>query len=245
VKNYKIIVEYDGTDFVGWQRQKNGLAIQQALEEAVQKVTGEKVHVQGAGRTDSGVHAVGQVANFRTGSRIPPQRLLHAINAHLPDEIVVKSIRRVGPDFHAQFNARSKVYRYTILNSKIRSPLARRYCWQVKQELDIRKMRAAVRCLEGRHDFSAFETESWRKSNSIRRVKRVEIRRRGEYIYVTIEATGFLYNMVRAIVGTAVDVGRGRLSVADMKRILESRDRKQAGPTAPARGLCLVEVKYR
>jgi len=243
-KNYMITIEYDGTNYVGWQRQKNGLSIQQALEEAIEKVTGEKVHVQGAGRTDSGVHALAQVANFRTSSHLPAATLLRAINAYLPRDIVVKKIKRVRRDFNAQFDACSKVYRYSILNSPIRSPLRDRQCYHVKQKLNLARMKAALRYLVGTHDFRAFQTEAWRKKNSVRTIKRIDVTRDADMIYITIEADGFLYNMVRSIVGTAIQIGRGKHPPSHMKRVLESRDRKKAGANAPPQGLCLMEVKY-
>jgi tRNA pseudouridine38-40 synthase len=243
-RNLKVVIEYDGTNYGGWQRQKNAMTVQQALEEAIERIVQQKVTLTGASRTDAGVHALGQVANFRTASRIPAGRLLLAINSQLPPDVVVKSVAGVDDSFHATFNARSKVYRYTILNRPVRSALDRDFCHFVGPTLDVNAMRRAARFLIGRHDFKAFESDADPESNSVRTVMRASWQRDGHYLVFTIEGDGFLYNMVRAIVGTLTDVGRGKITPQGLKDILESRDRTFAGPTAPAKGLCLVKVKY-
>jgi len=244
VRNLKLIIEYDGTNYAGWQTQSGRATLQQTLEETIHKITGEWMHVQGSGRTDSGVHALGQTANFRTRSRIPAARLRLALNALLPPDIVVRSVREAPPEFHAQFDAKWKTYRYTILNDRVPTALNRFFCHQVPVPLGVRAMRRAARCLVGRHDFQAFRSEGWREKDTVRTIRRLTVSKEGRYIYVTVTGDGFLYNMVRAIVGTLVDIGRGKRPPEDMEKILKSRDRKQAGPTAPARGLCLISVTY-
>lgn len=244
MRNIKLTIEFDGTNYSGWQMQVGVLTIQQLLQEAIGAVTGERIYVQGASRTDAGVHALAQVANFKTASKIRTDKLLPAINAHLPEDIVVKRLEEVPEDFHSQFHARSKLYRYTILNSFIRPALSRGLCHVVGPPLDETRMAEAAQCLVGEHDFRAFTTEAWTKTNTVRTVTAVRVERVGETITVEVEANGFLYNMVRAIVGTLIEIGRGKMEVAEMKAILDSRDRKKAGPTAPAKGLCLVEVRH-
>jgi len=244
MRNFRLLLEYEGTDYCGWQRQAEGETIQQKLEEAVARITGKAMHVQGAGRTDAGVHARGQVANFRSGTRLVPERLRDALNAVLPRDIVVLQLDEAPSGFHAQFDARSKVYVYTIRNDRVRSALDRGFVWHFRHKLNARRMRQAAAMLPGKRDFAAFQTEAYRKPNSVRTVLQARLRRRGKCVIFTIEADGFLYNMVRAIVGTLVEVGRGKISVDEFAAILESRDRRRAGPTAPPQGLCLVEVKY-
>jgi tRNA pseudouridine38-40 synthase len=244
VRNLKLTIEYDGTSYAGWQTQAGRPTIQQTLEDAVHRITGERVHVQGSGRTDSGVHALGQAANFRTHAKIPAAKLRLALNALLPPDIVVRSVREAPPDFHAQFDAKWKTYRYTILNDRVPTALDRFFCHQVPVPLDVRAMRRAARGLVGRHDFQAFRSEGWREKDTVRTIRRLTIARKGRHVHLTVEGNGFLYNMVRAIAGTLIVIGRGKRPPEDMQKILASRDRKQAGPTAPARGLCLITVKY-
>lgn len=239
-----LIIEYDGTNYAGWQIQKGQRTIQEILEQTIYRITGERVHVQGASRTDSGVHAMGQVANFKTRSKIPATKLRLALNALLPPDIAVRRVREVPAEFNAQFDACWKTYRYTILNDRVRSALTRAFCHHVPCPLDIRAMRRAARYLVGRHDFQAFRAEGWRPKDTMRTIKRLTITKDGRYIHITVVGDGFLYNMVRTIVGTLIQIGRGKRTPEDMKRILLSRDRKQAGPTAPAKGLCLMRVQY-
>ena len=244
MRNLKLTIEYDGTSYAGWQTQTGRPTIQQTLEDAVHRITGERVHVQGSGRTDSGVHALGQAANFRTHANIPAAKLRLALNALLPPDIVVRSVREAPPDLHAQFDARWKTYRYAILNDRVPTALDRFFCHQVPVPLDVRAMRGAARSLVGRHDFQAFRSEGWREKDTVRTIRRLTIAKKGRYVHITVEGNGFLYNMVRAIAGTLIVIGRGKRPPEDMQKILASRDRKQAGPTAPARGLCLITVKY-
>ncbi|MEW6356312.1 MAG: tRNA pseudouridine(38-40) synthase TruA [Planctomycetota bacterium] len=244
MRNIKITVEYDGTNYCGWERQKNGVSIQEMLEKAIEGVTRKKTVIHGSGRTDAGVHALGQVATFQTASEIPAEKLLLAINAHLPRDIVVRKIEEVYGKLHARYDARSKVYRYTVLTGPAGSALDRDRVYHVKYPLNVSRMRKAAKCLLGEHDFRSFTTEAWTRKNTVRTLLDVKIERQGDRIVFTFEGDGFLYNMVRAIVGTLIDIGRGHLKVEDMKVILEARDRSKAGPTTPAKGLCLVEVRY-
>jgi len=242
--NVKIVLEYDGTAYCGWQRQKNALSIQEVLERAISAITGEQTHVIGAGRTDRGVHALGQVANFKTNTRIPIEKLPYAINSRLPEDIVVKHAEQVPEDFHARFWAKSKVYTYTIYNSKFPSPLYRRYSYFYPVPLDLDAMQRAARFLVGVHDFKAFMASGSAVKSTVRHVKRLEVVRDGEIVRIEIEADGFLYNMVRIIAGTLLEVGIGKREADEMVSIIESGDRFCAGKTLAPQGLCLVKVNY-
>lgn len=244
MRNIRLLIEYDGTDYAGWQWQKNDKTIQETLSKAIGQVVQEPVKIYGASRTDAGVHALGQVANFHTISDIPSERLPHAINFHLPYDITIKTAAEVTSSFHAQYGAQSKVYQYTLLNNWIRSSLNRNFCYVFGFPLDMDKMIAASKYLIGTRDFTSFTTKARCEKNRTRTVKGLDIIKKGIYIYFTIEANGFLYNMVRTIVGTLIEIGRGKLPVEQIKDILDAKSRKMAGPTAPARGLCLMEVKY-
>ena len=244
LRTFRLLIEYEGTAYVGWQRQAEGDSIQQKLEEAVAQITREQLTVTGAGRTDAGVHARGQAASFRSRTSLSPEKLRDALNAVLPRDIAVLRVEEAPEDFHARFSARGKVYQYTILQGPVRSAIERSLCWHFRSELDMDRMRQAASALVGRHDFAAFRTESREPKATVRTLHRLDIEREGLRLILTFEGDGFLYNMVRAIVGTLVDVGRGKLSPGSMADILQSRDRGRAGPTAPAKGLCLVEVKY-
>jgi len=243
MRNVRLLIEYDGTNYHGWQIQPGAATVQQTIIDAIRKITGESVNLIGAGRTDAGVHAEGQVANFRTETRIAAEQLPFAINSELPDDIAIKGADEVPPDFHAQFDACAKTYRYQIWNSRIRPALDRhRHAW-VKAPLDVEKMRAAARFFVGTHDFESFASEC-REKDSVRTVSELELERGAELIAMRISADGFLYNMVRAIAGTLIDVGRGHLAVDGVPEMLAAKDRRQGGPTAPACGLYLVEVRY-
>lgn len=244
MRNIKLTIEYDGTNYCGWQNQINGTSVQEVIEKALKKILKQKIKLIGAGRTDSGVHACGQVANFRTASRLTGRELLFALNSNLPKDIAVKKVEEVGPGFHARFKAKSKLYTYTIFNSLIPSPLERRYSYQYKIPLDVRLMKKEAKALLGRHSFKSFQAASKDGCSSISNVKRISIKNNCQRISIDIEATGFLYNMARNIVGTLIDVGRGRLQEGDVRRILKAKDRSLAGPTAPAKGLCLMKVNY-
>ena len=244
MRNIRLLIEYDGTQYAGWQWQKNEITIQETLSKAIEQVVQEPVKIYGASRTDAGVHAIGQVANFKTTSGIPSGRLLHAINFYLPHDITVKEAADVADSFHSQYCARSKVYQYTILNDWIRTSLNRNFCYLCGLQFNIDDMVATTKYLIGTHDFTCFTTKAFCEKNRIRTIKKFDIEKEGKYIYFTVEADGFLYNMVRTIVGTLIEVGRGKIRVERVKDILDARDRNLAGPTAPAKGLCLMEVKY-
>ena len=237
--NTRLTIAYDGTNYAGWQIQKNARAVQGIIEKALRKVLNENVKLIGAGRTDSGVHAKGQVANFKSKKDFT----LTALNANLPEDIAIIKIKRVRENFHSRFDAKGKVYRYMILNSRIGDPLARRFCWRVPWPLDVSRMKKEANTLIGKHDFKAFQAKSVIK-NTVRTIKRLNIKKKGRFVTIDIEANGFLYNMVRNIVGTLVEIGRGYFPKGSMKRILHSRSRRQAGPTAPAQGLTLLRVLY-
>ncbi len=243
MNNIKLVIEYDGTNYAGWQQQKKDKTVQETLKIAIEKVVNEKITLRGAGRTDAGAHALGQVANFKTRSTIPTRKLVQAINFYLPKDIVVKSIKKVSEKFHSQYSAKSKIYRYTILNNNIGSAINRNSCYHYNGDLNIEKMQKASKALIGRPDFSVFKSKSDNK-NKIRTIKRLEITKKGKYLLFTIEADGFLYKMVRSIVGTLLGVGKEKMTIKEFKSILKSRSRPLAGATVPARGLCLLRVKY-
>ncbi len=243
-KNVKLVLEYDGTAYEGWQSQASGNTIQDGLGRAILALTGERSTVHGAGRTDAGVHALGQVANFRTSTTVPTERLALALNAHLPDDVSVVSAEEVPPEFHAQFSAKGKTYRYAVACRPSRPALDRNRVYWWRSPLDVEGMREAARCLVGEHDFRAFGTETAGKANTVRRIDRLDIDFRRPYIEFSVLGNGFLYNMVRSLVGTLLLVGKGDLLPATVKEVLESRDRRRAGPVAPAKGLTLVEVHY-
>ena len=244
MRTIKLIVEYEGTNYLGWQRQPQGMTIQQALEEALETITGTMSGIIGSGRTDAGVHARGQVAHFKTGSALPVERLRDGLNATLPKDIVVLSAEEVADDFSARFSARSKRYEYVIWNSTIRPAIDRRLCRHVRRRLDMPAMQAAAKHLLGTHDFAAFESANAESKTTIRTVKLAEWTRDGERLVFAIEADAFLYNMVRAIVGTLVEIGLGKKPPEWIREIIASRDRNQAGPTAPPHGLYLMRVDY-
>jgi tRNA pseudouridine38-40 synthase len=242
--NIKLTIQYDGTRYAGWQFQKNALSIQEVIERALKKITGENVTLTGSGRTDSGVHARAQIANFKTSSKIPLKNLLMALNSVLPKDIVVTHIDQVRPDFNSQHDAKRKSYRYTIVNNDYLSPFVRRFAAKCFYNLDIGAMRHAARYLVGRHDFTSFQTKDLRESSAVRTIKKIRIEKTGEMIYIDIEANGFLYNMARNIVGTLVEAGRGKISAEKVECILKNKDRALSGPTMPAKGLCLMKVYY-
>jgi tRNA pseudouridine38-40 synthase len=242
MKNYKLVLGYDGTDFRGWQRQPEGRTVQGVIEEAIRKVTQKKTVVHGAGRTDAGVHALGQVAGFRGAFKLSNEVLLRAINAVLPDDVRVFSLEQAPPDFHARRSARSKVYRYRIVHAPQPSPLDRRYVLHWPYPLKLRKMREAAALFVRTADFSAFSSN--RDRSPIRTVTRSDLRRSGDEIVYPIEGAGFLRYMVRTIVGTLLEVGRGRIEPEQVEEIFRLKDRSLAGATAAAKGLTLVRVDY-
>ena len=242
---FRITLAYDGTGFVGWQRQATGTSIQGLLEEALQKLDGEAVAVAGAGRTDAGVHALGQVASFVLTRAIEPAALVRALNASLPAAVRVLSAVARDPGFHARFGAKTKTYRYRICNARVMSPFERHYAWHVFGPLDVEAMDTAARCFEGRHDFAAFRTTGGTVRTSERTLTSSTVRREPPSTVVyEVAGDGFLRHMVRALAGTLVEVGRGKRSIESVREALASRNRACAGATAPAEGLFLVSVEY-
>ena len=245
MRTLKLIIEYDGTNYLGWQVQPRGSTIQGILEEKLALLTGQRTQVTASGRTDAGVHALNQVAHFRTESQMDIRSFQKALNSLLPPDILIKKIEEAEEGFHARKSARSKTYVYQILNRPLRSPFHRTTAWHVPQKLDLGEMKKATSYLLGEHDFSAFRSVGSPTRTATRRVLRAEWKMgKDGFIRFEIEATGFLKQMVRAIVGTLVEVGKGRIEPKEVKTIIDSHDRKKAGPTAPARGLFLKEVKY-
>ncbi|HXQ24620.1 MAG TPA: tRNA pseudouridine(38-40) synthase TruA [Candidatus Acidoferrales bacterium] len=241
---FKLIIEYDGTDYHGWQVQPNGPTIQSVLEEAVARMLGETTRVVAAGRTDAGVHAAGQVVSFSVQRAVSAEVLMGGLNALTPRDISIKSAEGVADDFDPRRAARSRVYVYRIWNARWMSPFWRRYAWHVARPLDCERMRAAALVLLGEHDFSSFQAAGCDAAHPIRRVLRSDVDRADDLVVYTIEATAFLRHMVRNIIGTLVDVGTGERSADNLIQVLAAGDRTRAGPTAPARGLCLTEVRY-
>ena len=244
-KNFKITIEYDGTRYHGWQRQKNDRTIQAEIEKAILKVTGRQVALTGSGRTDAGVHAYAQVANFKCETRLDGQALLGGLNSLTDDDIVVTECREVEESFHARYDVKSKTYVYKILNRPTPAAIGRQYAWHVRKKLNRDTMRAAISHLIGSHDFKAFEGSGSPRSHTTRQVFKADlIDGQDGVLAFEIEAEGFLRFMVRNIVGTLVDVGLGKTSPDEFEYILNSRDRSLAGATAPAHGLFLKNVMY-
>lgn len=240
-----MILEYDGTAYCGWQRQENGISIQQILEETIQLITREKVAVIGSGRTDAGVHALNQVASFKSDTRLPAEILFRGIYGLLPDDIVIKQMEEVSIDFHAQRDVLGKVYVYRIFNKSLRKALGRNYFWFIHHSLDLDMMVKAASYLIGTHDFSCFCATGSHVKDRVRTITSINIKKDDDgFLEIVVEAKGFLKYMVRNIVGTLVEVGKGKRRPENMKEIIDSRDRNIAGITAPACGLYLKEVKY-
>ena len=243
-RNIRIVVEYDGTDLYGWQLQKDKPTVQGELQRAVQEIEGRKVLVIGAGRTDAGVHAEGQVANFHTHSPIPSRKWPEALNAHLPDSIAVVGAQEVPLPFHSQYGATSKTYRYRILNRPVRGALERLRTHLVKAPLDVEKLKAAAKILVGTHDFRSFGSEMSKKEKTVRTICSFEVVSAPPFVDFVVTGDGFLYNQVRSMVGTLLRVGLGSEPVEWVKTVLEAKDRTKAGANVPAKGLTLVEVRY-
>ena len=244
VKNFKIAIEYDGSRYCGWQRQNHDPTIQAEIEKALKTITGQKISVVGSGRTDAGVHAYGQVANFKCDTRLNAHDFAGAINSLTPDDIVITGCEEVDGTFHARYSVKSKVYVYKILNRSHPAALYRQYAWHIRKELNLGAMRRAITHLIGSHDFKAFEGAGSPRSHTTRCVLGANLSKEAHCLLFEIEADGFLRFMVRNIVGTLVEVGLGKLTPDDFKGVLTSRDRSQAGPTAPAQGLFLKKVNY-
>lgn len=251
MRNIKLTLEYDGTHFEGWQVQKKGhRTVQGEIERALFKIFKKKIRVIGAGRTDSGVHALGQVANFLVNSRLTVEEIQRALNAHLPPDIVVLRAQLASERFHAQYSVESKTYRYTILNRPERSSQLRGFCLHDALSLNIMRMRQEAKSLLGRHDFRSFagsnpsKEERQKPRTTIRTIFRIDIKRMADFVTIDVEADGFLYKMMRRIMGTLLEIGHDRLPKGSTKKILEKKSLAAPVRTAPPHGLCLVEVKY-
>ena len=244
-KNIKLIIEYDGSNYSGWQRQKDHPSIQGIIESAIAKMTGQQTNLIGSGRTDAGVHAWQQVANFKCSTRLTPTQFMNGLNSLLPKDIAIHSCFEVPSTFHSRYDVRSKVYRYYIGQRPHKMALFHQYCWYIPYKLNISDMQNASTLFEGTHNFKSFEGAGSPRSTTIRTIHRSKLTLNdNQYIIYEIEADGFLRFMVRNIVGTLVEIGKKRMSYDAIPHILESRDRHQAGPTAPPHGLFLIEVIY-
>ena len=242
---YKITIEYDGTDFVGWQKQENGLSIQSSLEVTIKKMTSETVSVFGAGRTDSGVHAKGQVAHFELSKNIPLDNIRDGINQHLrPLPIAILDVKEVNNDFHARFSAKIRTYEYLIINRRGPLTFNKNLIWGVFKKLNIDAMKEAALIFVGKHDFNAFRSIDCQSSSSIKTIQSCSIETNDQHITLNVSAKSFLHSQVRIMVGTLVEAGKGKFNSSDVKDIIKSRDRSKAGATAPAHGLYLLKVEY-
>lgn len=244
MRNIKLIIEYDGKDFNGWQKQPNKLNIQGEIEKAIERITGEKVDLMASGRTDAGVHAIGQVANFKTNSNIPIEKIPIALNTNLKKSIIIKSAEEVEERFHSRLNCKRKTYRYIINNSKYGTAIYRNLETHIPMKLNIKKMQEAVKYFEGEHDFKAFKASGTSSKSSVRTIYSAKVIKDNERIAIELTGNGFLYNMVRIIAGTLVEVGLGKIKPEEITGIIESKDRQKAGKTLPPYGLYLVEVNY-
>ena len=245
LKNFKLTIEYDGSAHQGWQRQTNGITIQGEIEKALMTMTGKKVVLIGSGRTDAGVHAFGQVANFHCDTALSPEVFQKGLNSLLPEDIVIKKCKQVPEKFHARYDVKSKTYCYRILNRTLPAAIFRQYAWHIPKKLEPDTMRYALRYIIGTHDFKAFEGAGSPRANTTRSVLNADfIKMDDGYLFFEIEGDGFLRFMVRNIVGTLVDVGLGKITPDDFNKILLSKDRNLASMTAPAHGLFLMQVKY-
>lgn len=240
----KLVIAYDGTAYCGWQIQKNGISIQQKVNEAVSGLFGKDIEVMGASRTDAGVHARGNVCAFDVDTRMPADKISYALNSRLPEDIVVQSSEEVEDDFHPRYDALEKTYEYHILNSRHPQPIKSRSCYFFHHPLDEARMRAACAPLVGEHDFTSFASIHSQSKNFIRTIYSLGVRREEDEVIMRVVGNGFLYNMVRIIAGTLIQVGSGKREPSDIAAILAAKDRSAAGPTAPAKGLVLVEICY-
>ena len=245
MRNIKLTIEYDGKDFNGWQKQPNKLNIQGTIEQAIKVVTGEEVELMASGRTDAGVHAFGQVANFKTNSNIPIDKIAIALNSNLKKSIRILKAEEVEEKFHSRLTCKKKTYRYVINNSEFSSAIYRNLETHIPQKLDIQKMKTAAKYFEGEHDFKAFKASGTSSKSSVRIIYKAEvIEMPNNRIYIELTGNGFLYNMVRIISGTLVDVGTGKIEPEDIEKIIEAKDRNLAGKTLQPNGLYLVSVEY-
>ena len=245
MSNFKITIEYDGSAYHGWQRQAADRTIQGEIENALKTMTGNSITVTGSGRTDAGVHALNQTANFRCTTSLTPEVFLKGLNSLLPEDIVITSCKIVPEKFHARYDVKSKVYQYRILNRSLPAAISRQYVWHIRKKLNLSAMQEAIRCIIGCHDFKAFEGSGSPRVSTVRCITNADlVEIDNDYLVLKIEGDGFLKFMVRNIVGTLVDVGFDKITPHDFKQILISKDRNLAGITAPAHGLFLMEVKY-
>ena len=244
MNNYKFLVQYDGTRYSGWQKQGNTAStIQGKLEKAISGLLGEEIEVAGSGRTDAGVHAVGQVANFKTTKKLNTAEFMDKLNEILPEDIAVFDIQVAEPRFHARLSAKEKVYRYTIRNSVASDVFRRKFEYKLPEKLDLAAMDEAAKLLLGTHDFRGFATGRTKKS-TVRTISDIAIEKNGDQIHITFTGDGFLYNMVRILTGTLIEVGLGQRKSESVVEVFDTKDRTKAGFTAPPQGLCLMEVRY-
>ncbi len=244
MRNIKLIIEYDGTNFCGWQRQNDQRTVQGVLEKAISKITNEEIELIGSSRTDSGVHAKGYVANFKTNSKIPGNKFKDAINTKIPEDVVILDSEEVSEDFHARYCSKGKTYCYTILNRYEPSALERNYVNHFRGRLNIEAMKEACTYFIGKHDFAAFRSLGSSVTTTTRTITDLHIEIDGEKIKIFVSADGFLYNMVRIIVGTLIAVGIGKINAESIKDIINSKDRNKAGKCVTGQGLCLEKVFY-
>ena len=243
-RNIKLILAYDGGKYHGFQRQNNAISVQNVLEKKLAIVFGGEIKLAASGRTDAGVHAYGQVVSFLTEGTIPIDRVVRAINSHLPSDIVVRSAEEVALDFSARHSAKDKIYIYKIQQGEVLDPFKRQYAWYIRKELNVDKMNEAMQCIVGTHDFSAFRAVGSAPMHPVRTIFEAKCKLEGDTIEFVFWGNGFLYHMARNLVGTLVNVGKGKTTLEDFKGILEGKDRQKAGMTAPAQGLYLKEVNY-
>lgn len=244
MRNIKLTIEYDGTSYGGWQKQKNNRTIQQCIEEAIKLITGEDVELIGSSRTDAGVHAKGMIANFITNSQIPADKFREAINTKLPDDIGIIKSEEVDRNFHSRYDSKGKTYCYTLVNRYEKVCIGRNYVYQVRDELNYNLMKEAAKYFLGKHDFKAFKTNGSSVKTSVRTINGLELELKGDVIKIFVSADGFLYNMVRIIVGTLIEVGKGKIKPEDIESIIKNGDRSKAGPCVPPNGLVLEKVFY-
>ena len=244
MNKYKLVIEYDGTAYLGWQSQLNGLSIQEVIEKTLQTITKTKTNVLASGRTDAGVHAEAQVAHFTTRSKMTAEQFHKALNSSLPKDITIKQVNAVPIEFNARRDALRKIYRYTVLNRDYPSALEYKRSWHVPARLNLAKMKRATQALIGTHDFRSFQAAKCGSKSTVKEIYRINFNKKNVFLSITFEGSGFLKHMIRNIVGTLVWVGKGKLQEEDVKIILKMKDRRKAGPTAPPQGLCLVRVIY-
>lgn len=246
MRNIKLTIMYDGKDFNGWQKQPNKLNIQGTIEKVISEMTGEEIELNASGRTDAGVHSFGQVANFKTNSKIPIDKFPIAINSKIKKSIVITNAEEVEERFHSRYNCKRKTYRYIIDNSEFPTPMYRYLEYHIPNKLNIGAMKKAAKYFEGEHDFKAFKSSGTSSKSSVRTIYKAEIKKtENNRIYIELTGNGFLYNMVRIISGTLVEVGLGKIKPEEIKNIIESKDRQKAGKTLPAHGLYLMNVNYK